>query len=167
MAESLQLLAAVYPSQERAKTILDALWQMHRSGAITLADAAIATKSEDGKVHIQESDELTTRKGAFRGALVTGVLGLIYPPSLIASLVTGGVIGGLVGKLRDTGIKNKDMKQIADTLTPGKSAVIALAEGEWIAKVQGALQGYEGTLITHVLSEDAVKEIYLEAEQNR
>ena len=167
MAETLQLMAAVYPSRDQATTIFDTLSRMHRNGTISLADAAIATKAADGKVHMEETDELTTREGARRGALAAAVVGLIFPPSLIGSLLAGGAIGGLIGKLRDTGIKNAELAGIVDGLTPGKSAVIALAEGEWVVQVQGALQGYEGTLITHVLNEDEVKDIYLESEKSR
>jgi uncharacterized membrane protein len=162
---SSQLMEAVYPTREQAKTILDMLQRMHRSTSITLADAAIVTKGADGKVHVEETAELTTREGAVRGALIAGVVGLIWPPSLIGSLLVGGGLGGLIGRLRDTGIKNDQIEAIAAGLEPGKSAVIALATGEWVPQIQGALQGYEGTLLIHVLSDEAMKEIYLEAAQ--
>jgi uncharacterized membrane protein len=160
-----QLMAAVYPSHEQAKTVLDMLQRMHKATTITLKDAAIVTKNADGKVKLEETAELTTREGAVRGAIVTGVLGLIYPPSLIVSLLAGGVLGGLIGKIRDTGIKNAQLKEVADRLAPGKSAVIALGEGEWVDEIQGALAGYEGMLIIHPLTEEEAKQIYLEAER--
>jgi uncharacterized membrane protein len=162
-----QLMAAVYPTHEQAKTILDMLQRMHRANTITLKDAAVITKDSKGKVKLEETAELTTREGAVRGAIVTGVLGLIYPPSLIVSLLAGGVIGGLIGRVRDTGIKNANLKEIADRLEPGKSAVIALGEGEWVDEIQGALKGWEGALITHALTEEEAKQIYLEAERAR
>jgi uncharacterized membrane protein len=165
MSNSTQVLAAVYPTHEQAKTILDTLQHMHRAKRIDLADAAIVMKGEDGKVNIEETAELTTKEGAVRGALIAGVVGLIFPPSLIGSLLVGGGLGGLVGRIRDTGIKNKQLKGIADSLEPGKSAVIALAAGASVPQIQVALQGYEGTLLTHALSEEEMKELYLEAER--
>lgn len=136
-----------------------------------MIDAAIVTNDEQGKVQgkvkIHETEELTAKKGALRGALVTGVLGLIYPPSLIASRVTGGVIGALAGVLRDSGVKKEKLDEIGRQLVPGKSAVAALAEGEWVYKIQAALEGYEGELVTHVLDEVTVKRLYEHAELER
>ena len=156
-----ELLAAVYPNEEHAKTTLDMLVAMHKAVTITLIDAAMVTKDESGKMHVAETAELTTRKGARRGAIVAGVFGLIFPPSLIASVLVGGGVGALAGKLRDTGIKADQVKDIADKIEPGKAAVIALTEGEFGPQVQMALTGYEGTLLIQAVSEDTLKEIYL------
>ena len=156
-----ELLAAVYPNEEHAKTTLDMLVAMHKAVTITLIDAAMVTKDETGKIHVKETAELTTRKGAKRGAIVAGVFGLIFPPSLIASVLVGGGVGALAGKLRDTGIKSDQVKDIADRIEPGKAAVIALTEGEFGPQVQQALTGYEGTLLIQAVSEDTLKEIYI------
>lgn len=165
--DSGQLVAAAYQTHDDAKTILDMLQQMHRAVTITLIDAAVISKNEEGKVKVHETDELTVGKGARRGAIVTGVLGLIYPPSLIVSLVTGGVIGGLAGKLRDTGVKNDTMKEIAGHLDAGKFAVVALVSAESVPVVQDAMNSLHATLIVQPLSEEQMKEIYLAAEADR
>src|SRR5688572_13090464 len=81
------LVAAVYTSEDRASVMLDTIQQMHNATTITIIDAAAINKDADGKVHIKETKELTTGKGARRGALVTGLVGLVFPPSLIASVV--------------------------------------------------------------------------------
>ena len=156
-----ELLAAVYPNEEHAKTTLDMLVAMHKNVTITLIDAAMVTKDDDGKIHVEETAELTTRKGAKRGAIVAGVFGLIFPPSLIASVLVGGGVGALAGKLCDTGINSDQIKDIADKIEPGKAAVIALTEGEFGPQVQMALTGYEGTLLIQAVSEDTLKQIYL------
>jgi uncharacterized membrane protein len=128
---------------------------MHRANTITLADAALVTKDQDGKVHIRETRELTTRKGARRGAIIAGVIGLIYPPSLIATVLLGGGVGALAGKLRDTGVKSGELRAIADSLDAGKAAVVALADSETAARTAHALEGYDGQLIRQALSGEA------------
>jgi uncharacterized membrane protein len=155
VSKQLELLAAVYADEERARTILDMLERMHRADTITLADAALVTKDQQGKVHIQETRELTTRKGARRGAIIAGVIGLIYPPSLIATVLLGGGVGALAGKLRDTGVKSGDLKQIADSLDAGKAAVVALASAETAGRTANALQGYDGQLIRQAIGGEA------------
>jgi uncharacterized membrane protein len=159
MAKSMQVMAAVYPTLDQAKTILEMLQQMHKAGRITLADAAILSKEADGKVRVNETAELTTKEGAVRGALITGVIGLIWPPSLIGSLLVGAGLGGLVGKVRDTGIKNAQLTELADRLEPGKAMVVALAGEESEKPITGALQGYEGTLVTQSIGAKAIEEI--------
>jgi uncharacterized membrane protein len=163
VSEAVQLLAAVYPDQEHAKVTFDMLHEMHRASTITLVDSAMITKDDEGKIKIKETTEFTTRKGARRGAIITGVLGLIYPPSLLGSIAVGGVIGALTGKARDTGIKNPKLKEIADQLEPGKAAVIALVEDWSTVKAQNALAGYEGTLVIQAVDEETLKELYMAA----
>jgi uncharacterized membrane protein len=160
MSKTVQLIAATYPDREHAKTTIDMLQQMHRATRITLADAVLVMKDEQGQIKIEETKELTARKGARRGGVIAGCLGLIFPPSLIASVLAGGIIGALAGRLRDIGIKKEKLKEIAEQLEPGKAAVLALAEDASVLRTQHAMVGYEGTLITEPLDEEALKELF-------
>jgi uncharacterized membrane protein len=160
MSESVQMLAAVYPDRAHAEVILDMLERMHHANTITLLDAALVTKDDQGKITTEETKELTTRKGAKRGALIAGAFGLIFPPSLIGSVIAGGAIGALAGRFRDTGIKNDQMHELADRLDSGKAALIALAEGDSVMKVKQALVGYEGTLVNEVIDEETARALY-------
>jgi uncharacterized membrane protein len=167
VAKSAELLIAVYPNHEQAALILDTLKQMHQGGTITLIDSALVTKDPDGKVKIEETEELTARKGARRGAIAAGIFGIIYPPSLIISIAAGSAVGAMSGILRDTGVKKQRLDQVGKELEPGKSAVVALAEGDWVMRIQSTLQGYDGELVTHVIDEDTVKKLYEQAELER
>jgi uncharacterized membrane protein len=164
VSKTLDVIAAVYATQEQADTILDTLQKMHRASTITLADAALVTKDGEGKIHVKETREVTTKKGAKRGAIVTGIIGLIYPPSLIASVVAGGAIGGAWGKIRDSGIKTGELKGIGTDLEPGKVAVVALAEPEWVPAIEQAMQAWDGQLVKHGFSAEESEEIEQAAE---
>jgi uncharacterized membrane protein len=163
MSESSQMLAAIYPNREHAEAILEMLEQMNRAGTITLADAAMVTKDEKGKMQVEETKELTARKGAKRGALIMGAFGLIFPPSLIGSAIAGGAIGAVAGRLRDTGIKNDQMQELANRLEPDKAAVVALAAEGSVIKVQQSLAGYEGTLVNQVIDDETISALNKEA----
>ncbi len=151
MDKSVHLMAGVYADRERAKVILDMLESMHREGTITLVDAAMLTKNEKGKLEVEETAELTGRDGARRGAVILGIVGLIYPPSLIATVIAGGGIGALAGKLRDTGIKKGQMRDIAAKLDGDQAAVMALSESASVLAIEQSLKGYEGELLTQEL----------------
>jgi uncharacterized membrane protein len=159
MSTTLELMAATYTEAEQAETTVDMLQQMHRASNITLADAAIVTKDAEGKVHIKETQEVTAAKGAKRGAIVAGVFGLIFPPSLIVSALAGGAVGGAWGKLRDTGIKTGDMKQLAEDLQPGTVLVVALAEPESVPAIERALENSDGQIVRHGFSAEETEQI--------
>jgi uncharacterized membrane protein len=158
--QNLTLLAAAYPNREHAQTTIDMLEKMHRALTITLKDATLVTRNEDGKIEVHETDELTTGKGAKRGAVIGGVVGLIFPPSILLTGALGGAIGGFLGRLRDTGIKNEEVKKLAEGLAPGQAAVIALVTDDTVVAAQNALSGYEGELVISSVSEDVMKKIY-------
>ncbi len=161
MSSEAHFVAAVYDSEDDAKTVLDGLNRMHRSAAINLMDAAIVSRDASGKVHVKETDELTTGEGAVRGAAIAGVFGLIYPPSLIVSAAIGGGIGALVGKLRDTGLRNTTLDKVGNDLEEGKVALAILVKDASLAAVQQTMEGVSGKLTVQPLNEEAVKHLYL------
>ena len=95
-----------------------------RDGAIDLIDAAVIVHTADGKVKIDETADPSGKKWAKRGAIAGGVVGLIFPPSIIVS-ASWGRAGGVWGKIRDKGFKDDDLKEIGNSLPPGSSAIIA------------------------------------------
>jgi uncharacterized membrane protein len=159
MAKELEMVAATYQDEERGKTILDMLEQMHRARTIDMVDAAMLKKDADGKVTVVETHELTGKGGAKRGAIAGAVLGVIFPPSLIASAVLGGAAGAAWGKLRDTGIKSKAMEDLGNSLEPGKTAVVTLVKPESVKTVENALKGYDGKLVKHAFSANESEQI--------
>ena len=159
MGIQLELMASVYKDEDAAKTILDALQRMHRASNITLADAAMVTKDADGKLHIKETREVTAAKGAKRGAVVTGVMGLIFPPTLIVSVLAGGVIGGAWGRLRDTGIKTGAMKDLGSSLEPGNAAVLVLVEPLYLDSMVQIMEADQSKLLRHSFSVEETSQI--------
>jgi uncharacterized membrane protein len=157
--EPVVVVASVYPDREHAKVILDMLQEMHRAATITLKDAALITKDEAGKIRMEETHEVTTRKGAKRGAIVTGILGVIYPPSLLGSLAVGGAVGGLMGRLRDTGIKLSKLESIASELSPGKAAIVSLVDLPSQQATERAMAEYGGHLVVQPLDEDQTNQL--------
>ena len=154
------LLAAIYPNEEHAQTIIDMLESMHRAVTISMKDAAIISKNEEGKIEVRESDDLSGKGGAIRGAVIGGVFGLIFPPSILLTGVLGGALGGLLGRFIDRGVENDDIKKLADKLAPGQAAVVALVSNDSVLATQNALSGYEGDLISQPVSDDMLKKVF-------
>jgi uncharacterized membrane protein len=74
-------------------------------------------------------------------------------------MAAGGALGGARGKLRDTGIKTGDMKEIGNALEPGKVAVVALAEPAWTPAIERALEVGDGKLVRHGFSAEETQAI--------
>lgn len=154
------LLAAKYPDADHAKTILDMLESMHHALTIDLDDAVMLTKEADGKIKTHETTDVTTRKGAKRGLIAGAVLGVIYPPSLLVTALAGGGIGALWGKAKDSGVKHDDLKEMADSLTPGQAALVVLVSPDSAEATQRALGSYEGEVVNKMYSEDNFVKTY-------
>jgi hypothetical protein len=60
-------------------------------GSIELIAAAAIVSGADGKVRFEETADASGKKWAKRGAIAGGGVGLIFPPSLIASALAGGI----------------------------------------------------------------------------
>jgi uncharacterized membrane protein len=159
MSDSANLIAAIYPDREHADTIYDMLERMHKGLTITVKDAAFVTKGDGGKLEIHETRELTAAKGAVRGALITGALAIIYPPSLLVSLFGGGLLGGLIGRARDTGIKTKDMKALADQLSDERVALFVMVDDESVLATQNAMSSNEGDLVVMPIDQATMVEL--------
>ena len=117
----------------------------------------------EGKVKFEETADPSGKKWAKRGAIAGGVVGLIFPPSIIVSAAVGGGAGGLWGKIRDKGFKDEDLKEIGESLPPGSSAIIAIAEDRMIEQFERGLAGYQ-QIARHAVSADAAVAIAAEVE---
>jgi uncharacterized membrane protein len=157
--KNLTLIAAEYKNLSRAETIRDMIQEMKKARTIRIADATVVTKTADGKLKVEETSELTTRKGTRRGAIILGTIGLIFPPSFVASILVGGGVGALAGKLRDTGIKTDDFERFANSLPEDHAAVIVLAYDDSVSRITKALEGYEGMIITQEIDIDAASSV--------
>ena len=82
------LLVGAYASVEDAQADYDVIKELTAQKVIGGFDAAVITKDDKGKVHVNK-DETGTRKGAWGGAGVGALVGLLFPPALIGSAVVG------------------------------------------------------------------------------
>src|SRR3954464_37405 len=106
----IQIFIAVYGDEGMAKQSLHDFQAMNREGSIDLIDAVVVVHGADGKVRFEETADPSGKTWAKRGAIAGGVVGLIFPPSIIASAAVGGAAGGLWGKVRDKGFKDEDLE---------------------------------------------------------
>src|SRR3954453_14651432 len=148
--KTLEVFVAAYSNETSAGVALDDLKSMERAGSIKLVDAALVVRDTEGKVHFEETADPSGKKLGKRGAIAGGLVGLIFPPSIIAGAVIGGATGGVWGKGRDKGFKDEELKEVGESLPPGSSAIIAIAEDKVVERLLAGLDGYD-RVTQHVL----------------
>ena len=122
-----------YPNEAAARDDYGVIKDLHASGAVGTYDAAVVTKDDSGKVHVNK-DEMATRHGAWGGAAVGAVIGILFPPSIIGTAIVGAAIGGVSGHLW-RGMSRSDVKELGDVIDAGQAALIIVGD----SKVEQAL----------------------------
>jgi uncharacterized membrane protein len=159
-----ELLIVGFDKPTDADRVLSDLNRLRREYLIDLADAVVAIRDPDGKVHIKQSISMVghgASYGALSGALWGTLIGLLFLNPL-AGLALGSAVGAgtgaLSGSLVDYGIDDDFIREIGDTLTPDSSALFLLIRKVQPEKVLAELEGYSGRVLRSSLSpEDEAK----------
>ena len=118
--------AATYTSLDDAEADYDTLLDLHDADLVGTYDVAIIDKDDEGKVHVTKHEK-PTQHGAWTGAGVGAVIGILFPPSLIGMAAVGAATGGLIGHLA-RGMSRGDMKDLGDLLDEGQAALVVVGE---------------------------------------
>jgi len=119
-----RLVVLGFDDELTAFALRDLLAELEDDGVFEIGDAVIATRNAKGKVRLHQSLPLVSF-----GAAVGGVNGMILGLMLLNPLfgsVAGATAGVAVAKFLDAGIDDAFMKSLAETLTPGSSALFVL-----------------------------------------
>lgn len=149
------LIGAVYPNTVEAQVKLNELVSMHKDGTIELVDAAVMVRNQFDELSIPERAELTPGKGAKRGA----VIGVLFAFAARRCCI-GTAAGAITGKVTDQGFENEMLQDIAGELELGQSAILAVVEHTWYAKMMDAIDGYE-RIVERTLTADEAGSISL------
>jgi uncharacterized membrane protein len=122
-----------YPSEAAARDDYELVKGLHAAGAVGTYDAAVVTKDFAGKVHVNK-DEMATRHGAWGGAAVGAVVGILFPPAIIGTAIVGAAVGGVGGHLW-RGMSRADVKEFGEIIDDGQAALLIVGE----SKVQQAV----------------------------
>jgi uncharacterized membrane protein len=117
-----------YASEAGAQADYNIVKDLHAAGDIGTYDAAVVTKDDSGKVHVNK-DEMATRHGAWGGAAVGAVVGILFPPSIIATGLVGAAVGGVSGHLW-RGLSRSDVKDLGEVIDEGQAALFIIGDSK-------------------------------------
>src|SRR3954471_14157781 len=147
------LVAIAYPDQATADEVVATLSRLQTEHLISLEDAVVVTRQQDGKVKLHQGNKLVAG-GAAGGALWGGLIGLIFFVPLLGMAV-GAATGAATGALTDIGVDDNFMKDLGAKLTPGAAALIVLVRSATADKVLPEIAQFGGEVIQTSLDTEA------------
>jgi uncharacterized membrane protein len=145
------LIVIVYPTEAKAEEVRNRLVELQKEYLITLGDAVIATKTDAGKIKLNQMVS-TTAAGAVSGSFWGLLIGVLFLNPLIGAAV-GAASGALGGALTDVGINDNFMKDLAANIQPGNAALFVLVQSMTADKVLKDISGYGGVVLKTSLDE--------------
>ncbi len=145
--EAVFIYIGTYPDEAQARDDYQVVKNLHSMGAVGSYDAAVITKDDQGKVHVNK-DEMATRHGAWGGAAAGAVIGILFPPSVIGTALVGAAVGGISGHLW-RGMSRADVKEFGDIIDAGQAALVVVGE----SKLEQALNNAALKAEKHVAKE--------------
>jgi uncharacterized membrane protein len=147
-----KMLVVVFSTESAAYEGSRALSTLDSDGAIVLYAKAVIAKDAAGRVAVrQEADAgpLGTTVGLLTGTLV----GLIGGPVGAAIGATVGTFGGGMFDLARVGVGTDFVEEVAGSLQPGKVAVIAEINEEWVTPVDSRMEALGGEVLRRARTE--------------
>jgi len=125
---------------------IDAAWEAYEllksveDGRHLEIESVVVVKCDaDGKIEVQKATDHSTRRGLGWGVVGGVVLGVIFPPSIIASAAVLGAGGAAIGKARELHHRTELADELAGALDPGHSGIIALVSDPSVVEIRKAL----------------------------
>ena len=129
--------AAVYADRADADADYDALLDLHSADLVGTYDVALAYKDDEGKVHVTKHEK-PTQHGAWTGAAVGALVGIVFPPSILGAALVGAAAGGGIGHVLG-GMSRGDVKELGEYLDSGQAALIVIGESRLQEQLDKAL----------------------------
>ncbi len=153
------LIVIEFDNEQKAFEMRAALAKMQKEYLIQMKDIVVVTKNEKGKIRLHQAVNLTAA-GAIGGTFWGMLIGMIFFNPLLGAAMGAGA-GALAGRLRDIGINDDFMKEVARNLTERTSALFILVRKVTSDKVLDRLkqEGFKGKVLQTSLTVDAEDEL--------
>jgi uncharacterized membrane protein len=153
--DPVDLYIAAYADPDAAQADWDAIKALAADDVITVDALVLVTRDLDGKIDVKDNFHVV---GVAAGLGAAGglLIGLIFPPAFLASGLVGAGLGAGVGGLVSHASKQDIKEQVAASLPPGSSGIVALFEDRWITAVQEATAKADN-VVKHEVDKDSAE----------
>lgn len=127
------LVVLAFDEMDGAEQMRDKLYDFQKRELITLEDAAVVVRNENGRAKVKQAHSLVGA-GALGGAFWGMLIGLLFFAPWLG-LIAGAAGGALSGKLGDIGIDDSFIKEVSDAIQPGQSALFLLVRNAQLERI--------------------------------
>jgi uncharacterized membrane protein len=156
------LLVAQFPTMEDAEAAYRDLQEIERNSPLKIDSVVIASCDAEGKVHLGKVTEHSTKTGLKWGVVGGVVLGVIFPPSILASAATLGAAGAVAGKARNVLNRKGLADELAGAMRPNTAGIVALVENTAVVEIRKALAKAD-RIVAEAVDKQVAAEIEREA----
>jgi uncharacterized membrane protein len=153
-----ELVVLGFASRELAEEARSVGAELDREGVLQLDGAALAYRRDDGRVELVQPMRRVAPVGAASGAAAGGVLGLLLlEPVLFAAV--GAVAGAAGAGLSALGLNQWFLRQLDETLEPGRAALFVVVSDADPERVIQALRLLAPRVLRTTLPADAERRL--------
>jgi len=156
------LIVAQFPTVQDAEAAYAGLQDIERSTSLKIDGVVIAECDTEGKVHLGKVTEHSTKTGTKWGLVGGAVLGVIFPPSILASAVGVGAFGAAIGKAHNVLARKGLAEELAGVMRPNTAGIVALVEDTAVVAIRQALVKAD-RIVEKAIDEQLAAEIDREA----
>jgi len=153
-----KMIVIVFDGEPAAYAGSRALKELHWEGSITLYSGSVIAKESNGKVQLKQIVNLG-QAGSVLGTATCALVGALADDTGVAF---GAALGGQAPNLSNAGVSEEFLRDVARSLRPSKSAVVAEIEEDWITPLDSLMDMLGGIVFRRVRAE--VVDVQLERE---
>ena len=140
-----KLIVVVFDEESKAYEGTKALRELHDDTDITLYAGAVIAKDAKGKVSVKQAADQGPIGTVLRFA-TGGLIGVLGGP---VGMAVGAAAGTLTGSMYDIvqiGVDEDFVNEVSAYLSPGKSAVVAEIDEEWVTPLDTRMEAIGGVV---------------------
>jgi uncharacterized membrane protein len=156
------VIIGVFADPMAAESAYAQLTEIERNSRLRIDGVVVASCDAEGKVHLGKVTDHSTKTGLKWGVVGGVLLGLVFPPTVLAGAAGAGALGAAVGKVRNVAHRSGLTEQLEGVMQPNTSGVIALVEDTAVVEIQRALAKAD-EIVTKAVDKQVAAEIDREA----
>jgi uncharacterized membrane protein len=140
-----KMLAVVFNDEKAAYEGTQALSALNAEGSIEVDAVAVIKKNADGTVSTKQVEGDFPIK-TLAGTAIGAVVGILAGPVGVAAGATAGAWAGMFGDVYAAGVDDDFVSDVSTALIPGKCAVVAEVDEEWVTPIDTRMEAAGGVV---------------------
>jgi uncharacterized membrane protein len=156
------LIAGQFPTEAEANAAYATLADIETRTSLRIDGVVLASADANGKITLHELTDHSTKTGLKWGVVGGVVVGILFPPSILAGAVGMGVVGSVLGKIRNVTHRGAVSDELAGIIQPNTTGLIVFAEDTAVVEIEKALSQAD-QIVSRAVDKQVAAEIDREA----